>query len=92
MNFAKSRNVIIAALILVLSIAIKYSFAGAVGFMVGELNISFSGPAVEALAGIILNAVLPGKDYKYNDDNPDAGILLGLHQLFVPPLAAWLEG
>ncbi len=70
-DFAKSRNVIIAALILVLSIGIKYSSAGAVGFTVGDLNISFSGLAVGALAGIILNAVLPGKDYKYNDDTPD---------------------
>ena len=70
-DFAKSRNVIIAALILVLSIGIKYSSAGAVGFTVGSLTISFSGLAVGALAGIILNAVLPGKDYEYNDNNPD---------------------
>ncbi len=71
MDFSKSRNVIIAALILVLSIGIKYSSAGAVGFMVGSVTISFSGLAVGALAGILLNAVLPGKDYEYNDDNPD---------------------
>lgn len=70
-DFAKSRNVIIAALILVLSIGIKYSSAGAVGFTVGSLTISFSGLAVGALTGIILNAVLPGKDYEYNDNNPD---------------------
>ena len=70
-DFSKSRNVIIAALILVLSIGIKYSSAGAVGFMVGSVTISFSGLAVGALAGILLNAVLPGKDYEYNDDNPD---------------------
>lgn len=70
-DFSKSRNVIIAALILVLSIGIKYSAAGSVGFSIGELNISFSGLAVGALAGIILNAVLPGKDYEYNDDKPD---------------------
>jgi len=70
-DFSKSRNVIIAALILVLSIGIKYSSAGAVGFTVGSLNISFSGIAVGALAGIILNAVLPGKDYEYDDENPE---------------------
>ncbi len=39
--------------------------------MVGSVTISFSGLAVGALAGILLNAVLPGKDYEYNDDNPD---------------------
>ena len=69
-DFAKSRNVIIAALILVLSIGINYSAAGSVGFMLGELKISFSGIAVGALTGIVLNAVLPGKDYKFDDDNP----------------------
>lgn len=56
-DFAKSRNVIIAALILVLSIGINYSAAGSVGFVIGDLNISFSGIAVGALTGIILNAV-----------------------------------
>lgn len=69
-DFAKSRNVIIAALILVLSIGINYSAAGSVGFSIGELTISFSGIAVGALTGIILNAVLPGKDYTFDDDNP----------------------
>lgn len=70
-DFSKSRNVIIAALILVLSIGIKYSAAGSVGFTIGELTISFSGLAVGALVGIILNAVLPGKDYEYNEEKPD---------------------
>ena len=70
-DFSKSRNVIIAALILVLSIGIKYSAAGAVGFTVGGLTISLSGLAVGALVGILLNAVLPGKDYEYNEEKPD---------------------
>ena len=69
-DFSKSRNVIIAALILVLSIGINYSAAGAIAFHIGELNLSFSGLAVGALVGIILNAVLPGKDYKFDDDKP----------------------
>ncbi len=58
-DFTKSRNVIIAALILVLSIGINYSTAGAIAFTVGSVNISFSGLAVGALTGIILNAVFP---------------------------------
>lgn len=58
-DFSKSRNIIIAALILVLSIGIKYSAAGAIAFQLGSLTISLSGLAVGALAGIILNAVLP---------------------------------
>jgi len=58
-DFSKSRNIIIAALILVLSIGINYSAAGSIAFAVGSLTISFSGLAVGALVGIILNAVLP---------------------------------
>lgn len=74
-DFSKSRNVIIAALILVLSIGINYSAAGSVGFHIGELTISFSGLAVGALTGIILNAVLPGKDYVFDEDIPsDTGV------------------
>ena len=58
-DFKESRNVIIAALILVLSIGIKYSAAGAINITIGEVTIGLSGLAVGALVGIILNAVLP---------------------------------
>ncbi len=61
-DFSKSRNIIIAALILVLSIGIKYSGAGAISVTLGSLTVSLSGLAVGALTGIILNAILPGKD------------------------------
>ncbi len=70
-DFTKSRNVIIAALILVLSIGINYSTAGAIAFTIGEVTISLSGLAVGALMGIFLNAVLPGKDYNFDDEKPD---------------------
>ena len=39
-DFTKSRNVIIAALILVLSIGINYSAAGAIAFHIGEITIT----------------------------------------------------
>ena len=65
-DFGKSRNVIIAALILVLSIGINY--AGAIQIPIGSITISLSGLAVGALVGIILNAVLPGKDYEFGAD------------------------
>ena len=58
-DFTKSRNVIIAALILVLSIGVNYSTAGAIAFQIGSITISFSGLAIGALTGIILNAILP---------------------------------
>lgn len=70
-DFSKSRNIIIAALILVLSIGIKYSTAGAIDFHIGSLTISLSGLAVGALTGIILNAILPGKDYVFDEEKPD---------------------
>ena len=74
-DFTKSRNVIIAALILVLSIGINYSAAGAIAFTVGSVTISLSGLAVGALTGIILNAVLPGKDYQFDEEKPsDTGV------------------
>ncbi len=68
-DFSKTRNVIIAAIILVLSIGITYSAAGAISFPVGKITISLSGLAVGALVGIIMNAVLPGKDYDFESMN-----------------------
>ena len=62
-NFENTRNVIIAAIILVLSIGVNY--AGAIQIPIGSVTISLSGLAVGALAGIILNAILPGKDYEF---------------------------
>lgn len=60
-DFKQTRNVIIAALILVLSIGIAYSSAGSLSFTIGSVTISLTGLAVGVLAGIILNAILPGK-------------------------------
>ena len=64
-DFTKSRNVIIAALILVLSIGVNYSTAGAIAFQIGEITISLSGLAAGALVGIVLNAILPEKDFHF---------------------------
>ena len=80
-DFSKSRNVLIAALIMVLSIGINYSSAGAINIPVGGITIGFSGIATGSLVGIILNAVLPGKDYVFEDDEPnDTGVDLQIHQ------------
>ncbi len=67
-DLSKSRNVIVAALILVLSIGIKFYGTGAISFPVGSVTISFSGLAIAAIVGIVINAVLPGKDYEFNND------------------------
>ena len=66
-NFSNSRNVIVAALILVLAIGINYS--------VGSISIgivSLSGLAVASIVGIIVNAILPGKDYVFQQEDKGA--------------------
>ena len=68
-DFTKSRNVLIAAVIMVLSIGISYSAVGAIVIPVGSVTISLSGLAVGAIAGIVLNAILPGKDYEFGSDH-----------------------
>ena len=61
-DFMKSRNVIITALILVLSLGIAYSTAGGILVPVGEITISLSGLAVGSVVGILLNIILPGHE------------------------------
>lgn len=68
-DFQKSRNVLVAAIVLVLSIGIAYSTAGAITFEVSGIAISLSGLAIGSLAGIILNAILPGKDYEFDESD-----------------------
>ena len=67
-DFTNTRNVIIAALILVLSLGISNSTAGSVH--IG--SVSLSGLAVASIVGIVLNAVLPGKDYDFKSDDEGA--------------------
>ena len=69
-DLGKSRNMLIAALILVLTLGITFSKGGAIAFAVGSVKISLSGLAVGALMGIVLNAVLPGKDFAFSETAP----------------------
>ncbi len=83
-DFTKSRNLIIAAVIIVTALGINFSSSmgadtlagqsGALSFTVGSATISLSGLAVAALAGIVLNAVLPGKDYVMKDEPSNTGV------------------
>lgn len=68
-DFSSSRNVIIAALMLVLAIGIKYGANDSVsiGFT------SLSGLAIAAIVGVLLNAFLPGMDYEFGS-NPQGDI------------------
>ncbi len=56
-DFSKSRNVFVAAMILVLAIGVKYGANDSVA--IGSIHLS--GLAIAAVVGIILNAVLPDK-------------------------------
>lgn len=62
-DFTKSRNVLIAAMIMGLAVGVTYN--GAIVIPIGSVTISLSGLAVAALVGIFMNAVLPGKDYEF---------------------------
>ena len=68
-DFQKSRNIIIAALIIGLAIGVNFSAAGSISFSIGAMNISLSGLAVASIVGILLNAILPGRrtDLVHND-------------------------
>ena len=74
-DFQATRNVIIAALIRCLTIGIEYSAAGAISFSIGSVTISLSGLAIASIVGIVLNAVLPGKDTSFADKPKDAATL-----------------
>ena len=77
-DFTKSRNVLIAAMIMGLAIGVSNSAAGAISFNVGSVTISLSGLAVAALVGIIMNAVLPGKDYEFGvNEQGDTSVNFG---------------
>ncbi|MCR4711253.1 MAG: uracil-xanthine permease, partial [Clostridia bacterium] len=69
-DFQQSRNVIIAALIIGLAIGINFSAAAGVSFSIGSMNITLSGLAVASIVGIVLNAILPGRDKAFVED-PD---------------------
>ena len=70
-DFQKSRNVIVAALIMGLAIGISYSADGAI--TIG--NISFTAIAVAAIVGIVMNAILPGGREEYMPNAENSGSL-----------------
>ncbi len=67
-DFTKSRNLIIAAIILVCALGIGSS---GITFSIGSVAITLSGLAIASIAGIVLNAIFPDKDFKFGED--DAG-------------------
>ena len=64
-DFTKSRNVLIVAIILILSVGINYSSIGSIVVNIGSLHFQLSGLAFGSIVGVILNAILPlDKDEK----------------------------
>ena len=73
-DFTNSRNLIIAAVILVCGLG----FTGGLTFQVGGASITLTSLAIAAIAGIILNAILPGNDFHFGKSaNSDASANLG---------------
>lgn len=68
-DFTRSRNTIIAALILVC--ALGFNSIGGISFTIAGATISLSGLAIASLVGIIVNAVLPGNEYVFPEDVKD---------------------
>ena len=74
-DLTKSRNLIIAAVILVCGLG----FSSGITFTVAGTSITLTGLAIAALAGILLNAILPGNDYEFGV-NPEGDQTRGIHQ------------
>lgn len=63
-DLTQSRNLIIAAVILVCGLG----FSAGITFTVGGVAIKLTSLAIAAIAGVALNAILPGNDYVFGED------------------------
>ena len=63
-DLTNSRNLIIAAVILVCGLG----FSGGITFYIGGTAITLTAMAIAAIAGVLLNAILPGNDYVFGTD------------------------
>ncbi len=73
-DFTNSRNLIIAAVILVCGLG----FSNGLTFNIGGTTLTLTSLAIAAIAGIVLNAILPGKDYEFGT-NPEGDQHRGVH-------------
>ncbi len=69
-DLSKSRNIIITATILVT--ALGFNSIGGLSFTVCGTPITLTGLAIAAVLGILLNAILPGKDFEFVADTGDS--------------------
>ena len=66
-DLTKSRNLVITAVILVCGLG----FSDGLTFTVAGAHITLTGLALAAIAGIALNAILPGNDYQFESSKKD---------------------
>ena len=71
-DLTKSRNLIIAGVIFVCGLG----FSDGLTFNIGSTSITLTALAIAAIAGIILNAILPGNDYNFGS-NPKGDMSRG---------------
>jgi len=57
-DFSKSRNLLVAAIILVCALGMT----GGISFTIGQITIHLTSLAIASIAGIVVNAILPDKD------------------------------
>ncbi len=72
-DLTKSRNLIIAAVIFVCGLG----FDSGLTFQIGEASITLTALAIAAIAGILLNIILPGNDYEFGI-NPEGDMSRGV--------------
>ena len=73
-DFTNSRNLIIAASILVCGLGLGNGLT----FTIGKVTITLTALAIASIVGIVLNAILPGKDYEFGT-NPKGDENRGVH-------------
>lgn len=66
-NLTKSRNLVIVAGILVCGLG----FSDGLTFSVGGTSITLTNLALAAIVGVVLNAVLPGNEYRFESGNTE---------------------
>jgi len=77
-DISKTRNLIILAVVMVSGLGLR--FANPITFTIAGTNIPIDrlGIAIAAILGILLNAILPGKDYEFGENTEgDSAINLG---------------
>ncbi len=80
-DFTKSRNLIIAGVIFVCGLG----FTDGLTFSVAGTDITLTSLAIAAIAGVLLNAILPGNDYHFGksvegDSNRGIDMIPNLHE------------